>query len=613
MAVSRWQTELEDTLATKSAVILCGDIRGLHLSTPSFSEDLLELLPLKDCLSRILSGIVSEIYFYDPISKIKQISDFSSEGAAETGVAGDHDLTHAGGSDPELDSTSAGRIPSTRSPIDRDLDRIRLALTESTDTCYVIQYADKVTQKSPDTEDANRLILNLEKTIENMPETNRLVLVYLFSDQVPRELYQQNPKVNMIEVPSPDRKDLQILFERYYHLPVHEAERARDVADGLRFMEIDQIVRSLGDDFDTGTFEGAVRQYKFGERQNYWDEVSLDKLDHARDSFEEAIKGQDSAIDKVITVLVRARADIQRKTGGNTRSPRGKLIFAGPTGVGKTLMARTIAQFLFGSPDNVLRFDMSEYAAEFQVARLYGAPPGYVGYESGGTLTNSIKAKPFSVVLFDEIEKAHARVFDIFLQVLEDGRLTDSQGETVFFSESLVIFTSNLGTRTRDIMDNPIDERERLEKLREAGDTNAIRQHFLDSVDSFFQYEISRPELLNRIGWDNISVFDYISTDNAKAIFDSALRKLVREFNSSYANSIPRLQIDMDLEAVRDQLHRQNLYLTEDMGGRHVDNVINSAIRDQLARLVLKAEHDGMEEATINISVDDDNLDFDLA
>ena len=163
------------------------------------------------------------------------------------------------------------------------------------------------------------------------------------------------------------------------------------------------------------------------------------------------MRGQRPAVTKTIDILMRS---VMGLTGAQTRAagnrPRGVLFFAGPTGVGKTELAKTLTQLIFGDDRAYIRFDMSEFAEEHTGARLLGAPPGYIGYDAGGELTNAVREKPFSVVLFDEIEKAHPRILDKFLQILEDGRLTDGRGETAYFSEAILVFTSNLGIYVED-------------------------------------------------------------------------------------------------------------------------------------------------------------------
>ena len=163
------------------------------------------------------------------------------------------------------------------------------------------------------------------------------------------------------------------------------------------------------------------------------------------------MRGQRPAVTKTIDILMRSVMGLtgaQARASGNR--PRGVLFFAGPTGVGKTELAKTLTQLIFGDERAYIRFDMSEFAEEHTGARLLGAPPGYIGYDAGGELTNAVREKPFSVVLFDEIEKAHPRILDKFLQILEDGRLTDGRGETAYFSEAILVFTSNLGITVED-------------------------------------------------------------------------------------------------------------------------------------------------------------------
>jgi ATP-dependent Clp protease ATP-binding subunit ClpA len=236
-----------------------------------------------------------------------------------------------------------------------------------------------------------------------------------------------------------------------------------------------------------------------------------------------------------------------------------------------------------------------------------------VGYESGGILTNAIKARPFSVILFDEIEKAHPDIFDIFLQILSDGRLTSSKGEVVFFSESIIIFTSNLGTRTTSTKGEPIPEREELEELIRNNDREKIRQHFLNSVEYFFQYEISRPELLGRVGRDNIVVFNYIATEETmKGMLKHHLTQVQKEFNESYANATPRLQLEMEISKIAEYLYNHYSKRIKELGGKEVENIINERIRDELALQILQAEYKHANSGTININIKDGKLKFEF-
>ncbi|WP_415917257.1 ATP-dependent chaperone ClpB [Xylanivirga thermophila] len=231
-----------------------------------------------------------------------------------------------------------------------------------------------------------------------------------------------------------------------------------------------------------------------GEREKL---LRLDEIMHKR------VVGQDEAVQAVVDAVIRARAGLK-----NPRKPVGSFIFLGPTGVGKTEVAKTLARVLFDSEENMVRIDMSEYMEKFAVSRLIGAPPGYVGYEEGGQLTEAVRRKPYSVVLFDEIEKAHSDVFNILLQLLDDGRLTDSQGHTVDFRNTIIIMTSNLGS---DIL---------MDRLMEGGSIDeSTRNAVMGELRGNF-----RPEFLNRI--DDIVLFKPLQRDEIKRIIDIQLQDL---------------------------------------------------------------------------------------
>jgi ATP-dependent Clp protease ATP-binding subunit ClpB len=230
-------------------------------------------------------------------------------------------------------------------------------------------------------------------------------------------------------------------------------------------------------------------------------EGEREKLLHMEDKLRERVVGQDHAIAAVADAVRRARAGLQ-----DPRRPIGSFLFLGPTGVGKTEMCKALAEFLFDDEHAMLRVDMSEYMEKHSVARLIGAPPGYVGYEEGGTLTETVRRRPYQVILFDEIEKAHQDVFNILLQVLDDGRLTDGQGHTVDFRNTIIVLTSNLGA-------------EYLAALMEGQPAEAAREQVMEVVRRAF-----RPEFLNRL--DEIILFNRLGRNEMRRIVDIQLRQL---------------------------------------------------------------------------------------
>ena len=232
-------------------------------------------------------------------------------------------------------------------------------------------------------------------------------------------------------------------------------------------------------------------------------EGERDKLLHLEDILHERVVGQEEAVTKVSEAILRSRAGIQ-----SANRPIGSFLFLGPTGVGKTELAKTLAECLFDDEKNMVRIDMTEYMEKFSVSRLIGAPPGYVGYEEGGQLTEAVRRKPYSVILFDEVEKAHPDVFNILLQVLDDGRITDSQGRTVDFKNTVIILTSNLGSSY--LLDG-IDANGEITADARAAVEALLKQSF-------------RPEFLNRL--DEIVFYKPLTKDNITHIIDLIMKDL---------------------------------------------------------------------------------------
>lgn len=237
-------------------------------------------------------------------------------------------------------------------------------------------------------------------------------------------------------------------------------------------------------------------------------EGERDKLLHLEDILHQRVIGQNEAVTKVTEAIIRSRAGIQ-----DPNRPIGSFLFLGPTGVGKTELAKALAECLFDDEHNIVRIDMTEYMEKFSVSRLIGAPPGYVGYEEGGQLTEAVRRKPYSVVLFDEIEKAHPDVFNILLQVLDDGRITDSQGRTVDFKNTIIILTSNLGSSA--LLDG-IEPNGEISAAAKAEVSELLRRSF-------------RPEFLNRL--DEIVFYKPLTKDDIRKIVDLQIADLNRRLS----------------------------------------------------------------------------------
>jgi ATP-dependent Clp protease ATP-binding subunit ClpB len=285
-------------------------------------------------------------------------------------------------------------------------------------------------------------------------------------------------------------------------------------------------------------------------------EGEREKLLKMEEALSRRVVGQDEAVKAVSTAVRRARAGLQ-----DPNRPIGSFMFLGPTGVGKTELTKALAEFLFDDEHALIRIDMSEYMEKHSVARLIGAPPGYVGYDEGGALTEAVRRRPYQVVLFDEIEKAHPDVFNILLQVLDDGRLTDGHGRTVDFRNTIVVMTSNLGS-------------EYLVSLGEKEDVDAVRDQVMAVVRSQF-----RPEFLNRL--DDIILFHRLRREHMTAIVDIQLERL------------KRLLADRKITIVLDKAARE--WLAEKgydpaYGARPLKRVIQRHLQDPLAEKILSGE-----------------------
>lgn len=293
-------------------------------------------------------------------------------------------------------------------------------------------------------------------------------------------------------------------------------------------------------------------------------EGEIQKLVHMEDRLRLRVVGQEEAIEKVSNAVRRARSGL-----ADPNRPLGSFIFLGPTGVGKTELARALAEFLFDDERAMVRLDMSEYMEKHTVSRLIGAPPGYVGYEEGGQLTEAVRRRPYSVLLLDEIEKAHSDVFNVLLQILEDGRLTDGQGRTVDFKNTVVIMTSNIGSQfIQDLADNSEEMKRRIHE--------ALRLQF-------------RPEFLNRI--DEIIVFNSLGKEEIKKIVDIQIKELQKRLE----NRGIHLQIS---ESARDLL--ANLGFNPDYGARPLKRTIQREITDILATKMLEGEFKEGDTILIN-------------
>ena len=284
-------------------------------------------------------------------------------------------------------------------------------------------------------------------------------------------------------------------------------------------------------------------------------EGEREKILHLDDILHQRVVGQDEAVTKVTEAIIRSRAGI-----ADPNRPIGSFLFLGPTGVGKTELAKALAESLFDDEHNLVRIDMTEYMEKFSVSRLIGAPPGYVGYDEGGQLTEAVRRKPYSVVLFDEIEKAHPDVFNILLQVLDDGRITDSQGRTVDFKNTIIILTSNLGSSY--LLDG-IDEKGEISEEAKDKVSQLLKQSF-------------RPEFLNRL--DEIVYYKPLTKDNIAKIIDLLIKDL--------ASRLEDKQLRLEITPLAKDLIIENGY-DPVYGARPLKRYLQSKIETMIAKTMI--------------------------
>lgn len=448
---------------------------------------------------------------------------------------------------------------------------------------------------------------------------NIVVMIVNKVNDVPAWFYLDNPNVKTITIGTPSKEEREALIKGenfasfftadiydedivYYNNHPDELDKVQDkfvgLTEGFSFTEINGLRRLCKNErTHIRNMSSIVDLYRYGIKENPWDTLDPNEIKTAMDDFQQRVKGQDFALVKTLDVVKRAVTGMAGLQSSSHAKPKGILFFAGPTGTGKTETAKTLAEKLFGDESCCIRFDMSEYSQSHSDQKLLGAPPGYVGYEAGGQLTNAIKENPFSILLFDEIEKAHPSIFDKFLQILEDGRMTDGQGNTVYFSECIIIFTSNLGIFTR----NAYGQREPNVTI----DMNyeEVQKRVRQAIEDYFKLELGRPEILNRIG-ENIVVFDFIRPEVAKEILKAQVNKIVK-------NLITEKGIELTLSDIAMGKLEERALGNLANGGRGIGNIVESLLINPFSRYLFDKDIQGNVRITID-DIDAENMPYTL-
>lgn len=611
--IPKWQQELRAFLGIKSGIILEGNVydeypRFLH--GPE-GDEFLDIDNLDQTILSLVDPLSTALYFFDPVDGFYCYEDALEtqrkalaplfDGYSTRETTKNHGCT--------LCLMPSGKQDSGRGQADTqqyvwvsEIARRAVAGRPpegSRESVLVLNFSSRLDACNLRQAEANAMFLNLMAATtsgQNAQLTcSSLVLVVDKYNDIPAWVYLNNPNIRTISISTPDRHIRRLYLENLYDdlAPYQRLSREDDDAgkefvaetEGLQLQELRQILRlAHRKGIQPDDISLAFRLYKYGVLDNPWENLENDILVHIEAKLEERVKGQDEALRKVKAVITRAVKGLSGlQHSGASHKPKGILFFAGPTGVGKTETAKALAESIFGDENACIRFDMSEYRLEQSDQKLFGAPPGYVGYEGGGQLTNAVKTRPFSVILFDEIEKASPTILDKFLQILEDGRMTDNQGNTVYFGESVIIFTSNIGlTKETADPDDPFGPRRRVPTITisnpEEEDSPDFRHQVVelltDGVKAYF-HDIGRPELLNRLGDDNIVVFQFIGKRDAEVICDYKLEQICRSIREEKG-------VEIHAGGARDALRRKAV-LERANGGRGVGNMLEREFLNPLA------------------------------
>lgn len=458
---------------------------------------------------------------------------------------------------------------------------------------FIINWSEYLFSANGLSEDERQNITLLGKALKDRKidylssDCNESVVVIILNKAsgLPLSFYQGNPEVEIVTLQKPDREERKQMVQKIEDsfevrlksgtssLLDNENIDCIDMMEDFTNREIIQLSR-LSRKEDKMSFDKLFYLFKYGEKENPWEKLEQARVKNIKKELADRVVGQDEAIEKIEKTVVKAYMGLTGLHKTSSRSmPKGVFFFVGPTGVGKTELSKALAKFLFGDEQACIRFDMSEYAQENSDQKLIGAAPGYVGYEEGGQLTNAIKEHPFSVVLFDEIEKAakpNPRILDIFLQILEDGRLTDSKGETVYFSDTIIVFTSNLGAN----------------QVQASADKEGVAKEFIRIVKEYFDQELKRPELLGRIGYNNIVPFNFIQDKEFQyKICKSKLKPVIRGIEEKY-------KLDLEFEKEMDAINYILSAVDSAKGGRDILNAINDRLLDPLAMFLFENKDD---------------------
>ncbi len=613
---AQWLREVDGALPVRAQFVLSGNVRDVHLLPPSDKHRPnapFRRLSTVEALWDLLSGCGYECLFvHDQIDHLRVYPGTPEAEAAAREVVDPHDLG------PEITLERLGGV-------------VRAIAGAGRRVALVLDYASRLSVNAANLEDEeHRFLVACEKASHQAtprfipgprpgPLYNPVFWIVSSERDLPAWLLLNNEGIKSVTLAMPDldrRLQLATMLVPSLRGACREpdgavdqevvaraAQRFADQSESMTLRSMLEISRlAIERRLAVSEIDDAVRAYRVGMLDNPWKRPAVrDRIRKADVELGQYVLGQQHAIRRAADVLVRSATGLTAAhSSGHASRPRGILFFAGPTGVGKTELAKAVTRLVFGNEDAYARFDMSEYSAEHSEARLVGAPPGYVGHDAGGQLTNAVRRKPFSLVLFDEIEKAHPRILDKFLQILEDGRLTDGSGSTVHFSETLLVFTSNLGIYTED------ESGKRVLNVSVDTPRAELERKVQQAISFHFSVKLNRPELLNRMG-DNIVVFDFIRPEVARDLVELYLRNVTRRV-------VKELRVELIVDPAVRELLTQRATADLSFGGRGIGSVLERVYVNPLAReLFLRSPEPGSRLTVVGLDEEDDVVSVGLA
>ena len=583
----RWLRDLVRFLPLKPQFVLSGNVRDLQVV--EVAPGTVAAVPLSSALTTALraAGYVSVIG-YDPVTGFRPLQrpgESPSAGAAlltQLGLTVGSDGTAPAG--PDLFSDVLGRVAGGIASVDGPI-------------ALIADFASRLVVRTDALSNAEHQMFTRALVLSHQararpcgtpprPFFNTVIWIVDKEGDLPDWLVVDNPRIRHVPVAAPDhhfRRQLASML-----LPGLDGARAASPAEmdaaldalveqteGLLLVDLSAIIQlGRSEGLSLQRVGDAVRRYKVGVTEDPWARIERDKVRHGADFIRARVKGQDHAVTHVLDIVKRAVTGVGAPRRGSR--PRGVAFLAGPTGVGKTELAKTLTSLLFGDDTAYVRFDMSEFSAEHSDQRLIGAPPGYIGYDVGGELTNAVREKPFCVVLFDEIEKAHPRILDKFLQVLDDGVLTSGRGDRVYFSEAFIVFTSNLGIYRLEA------DGTRVANVTPDDAFEVVQAKVRTEIERHFKMALNRPELLNRIG-DNVLVFDFVRAEVGAQILAGMVNGILKDVEATQ-----HIEVILS-DSARERLAELALADLSN-GGRGIRNKVETHLVNPLARALFDAD-----------------------